>query len=265
MLVRVVDSTGTPIPGADVTVLVGLRDSIGNGSADENGRRRFTVPGRPIEYHVTARRIGYKPTDQFVPPQRGDQFVDVIMADNPESLAAVQVVAKEDQHRKSYHLEADDIANSDEPVYDAADVISKLRPDMITGRMGHPDRLGQHVGTGGARRSAPTGRPAYVGGGCSGINTVFVNGKRIPFGPVNASARSHQPRNMTEVPSTIIDILTSIRPEHILEMNYVDCLSNATDRASAQNSVFIVLKPGVEYVQGVGSRVVPDDRKASRD
>src|SRR5205085_7853130 len=146
------------------------------------------------------------------------------------------------------------------PLMSALDVISKLRPDMVAGRMGHPDRIGQHVTTRGARRSPPSQtitRP-YVAGSCSGLTNVYVNGKRIPFGPVDAEVRRTTPLNMSETPKFVLDILASIRPEHILELNYVDCMSNATERASAQNSVFVVLKPGVVYVPGVGARIVTD-------
>ena len=104
----------------------------------------------------------------------------------------------------------------------------------------------------------------FCGGGCdSGVREVWVNGKRIrlPLYPTGmAAARALvgvPPRaRFTYVP---VSVLSDIAPEHILEINYHDCFDASMAAVGSVNAMFIVLKPGVDYLQDVGSFVLDGD------
>jgi hypothetical protein len=63
---------------------------------------------------------------------------------------------------------------------------------------------------------------------------------------------------LTKVPITVWSVLSSIKPEHIAELNYADCADFSVDRASGRNALFVVLKPGVQFKVGLGSMVADD-------
>lgn len=48
--VRVVDSAGTPIRGADVSILRGLQQAVGNGATDDRGARTLIVSREDGDY-----------------------------------------------------------------------------------------------------------------------------------------------------------------------------------------------------------------------
>src|SRR5260370_394684 len=52
------------------------------------------------------------------------------------SLPTVIVTEAETVRRKSYHIGADEIESSKATLLDALDVVRKLRPDMLFGRVG---------------------------------------------------------------------------------------------------------------------------------
>jgi hypothetical protein len=104
-----------------------------------------------------------------------------------------------------------------------------------------------------------------------------VNGQRILYAPVNermamekrgkaavrgatynaSTHRTPSPSNgVASMPLNVLDVLASIRAEHIEEINYTDCLDNSVEGTHTSNSVFVALKPGVAFEIGVGSYVV---------
>ena len=236
-VVRVVavDSSGAAVRSAELTITRGLRDVVARGTTDSLGAATLVVAGisDSTDLQVTMRKLGYARGDRFFTAAPHDTTVVGLMVPIPvTALAPVAVRAHASLEYKSYHLDADDITKSDAPFIDAWDVVKRLRPDMLTSR-----------------------------GGCAtGIQEVWVNGKRIrlpllPTGMARAHALVGVPPNarFTYVPVTV---LSEIAPEHVAEMTYHDCSDTSMAVVGSTNALFIVLKPGVEYVQDVGSFVV---------
>ncbi|MGH7618472.1 MAG: carboxypeptidase regulatory-like domain-containing protein [Gemmatimonadaceae bacterium] len=254
--VRVEDSVHAPVAGADVAVLVKLKDIVTSGTTDERGVWSVTLPRGGKEYQFVVRKIGYLRADQFIAPSRDTISVPFTIRRTAQTLEAVKVNAREDLKRTSYHLDADDIANTDRVVIDGTDIIARLRPDMLYGRSG----------------TCP-------------LSEIWVNGERIRDAPVNdlAAARIPRPpprptlppgyseygnssgakRPLKAAPLAAVNrnvwyVLASIKPEHIEEANYVDCFDTSMDKVGQMNALFIVLKPGIKFEPGVGSHVVLD-------
>jgi hypothetical protein len=116
------------------------------------------------------------------------------------------------------------------------------------------------------------------------IRSVWVNGVRIIDPPMNESALAHRPAPPTPTPATayrrgnrplsdaaaprdlepdprlhvpvaVWSVLSTIKPEHIAEMNYADCYDFQMPRGG-RNAVYVTLKPGVAFEPGIGSYVV---------
>ncbi|MEP6496218.1 MAG: carboxypeptidase-like regulatory domain-containing protein, partial [bacterium] len=237
------DSTGAPVPGAELTVTRGLHNVVAHGTTDDTGQGILSVDLKDsTDLQVTMRKIGYARGDRFFdagPRDTTNVTVTVARARTAE-LAPVTVTAKANLRYASYHLDADDIEKSDIPLDDGWDVVKRLRPDMLTGR-----------------------------GGCgTGAQEVWVNGKRIrltlrPTGMVAARARVGAPlrARFGYVPVTV---MSEIAPEHIQEITYKDCFDQVA-QVGATNALFVVLKPGVVYQQDVGSFVIEtSDRGPSK-
>jgi hypothetical protein len=236
VVVRVVavDSSGGPVRSAELTITRGVRDVVARGTTDSLGAAVLAVPGveDSTDLQVTMRKIGYARGDRFFSVAPHDTTFVGLMVPRPlATLAPVRVSAAANLKWKSYHLDADDITQSDVPFLDAWDVVKRLRPDMLTSR-----------------------------GGCeTGIQEVWVNGKRIrlplpPTGLAAARARDNVPprARFSYVP---VSVLSEIAPEHIEEMTYHDCFDTSMAVVGSVNALFVVLKPGVEYQQDVGSFV----------
>lgn len=229
------DSSGVPVQRAELTVVHGLRDVVARGTTDDEGQGTLIVPDvkDSTDYQVVMRRIGYRRTDRFfsVGP-RDTAKIELIVAHPTPTLAPVKVTAEADVLRKSYYLDADDIANSDWHFVTGWDVLKRLRPDMLTSR-----------------------------GGCeTGAQEIWVNGKRIrlpllPTGMARATALVGVPSRarFTYVP---VSVLSEIEPEHIESITYHDCFDHTMAVVGSVNAVFVVLKPGVVYQENVGSFVV---------
>jgi hypothetical protein len=63
---------------------------------------------------------------------------------------------------------------------------------------------------------------------------------------------------------TVLSILRNIHPEHIEEITYHDCFDDSIGKNNSDMSMFIVLKPGIGYENGIGSYVIADKPAAAR-
>jgi hypothetical protein len=254
--VRVVDTLGKPVPNADVSAVRGLKETVASGLTDSAGRRVLSVPRGDDEYQIVVRRIGFQRADQFFRPAQDSIALVVALRSTPRELPAMFITAEQNLKRKRYHIGADDIASATRPILDALDIVTKLRPDMMD----------------------PPGNGIFTR---CGMYYVWVNGVRIVFPPIDPglaiktaqlrAAASHAKstgsigsggagrsvgyKGLAGVPVSVQSVLESIHPEHIEELNYVDCSDNTLDFARSQGAVFIALKPGIGYVPGRGSYV----------
>jgi hypothetical protein len=229
------DSTGTPVAQAELTIRHGLQDVLARGTTDSAGRGILSVEVKDsTDMQVTMRKIGYARGDRFFSVAPHDTtFVTITVSAPGQSLAAVKVTAPSGDPRwNSYHLDADEIEQTKQPLLDAWDMVKKLRPVMLTSR-----------------------------GGCeTGIQDVWVNGKRIrlPLRPIGTAAiRANVGAPLRARYSYIpVSVLSDIAPEHIQELTYHDCFDTSMAAVGNNNALFVVLKPGIMYVQDVGSFVI---------
>lgn len=251
--VIVVDTAKRPMPDVNLTIVRGLNQQVAVGATDSGGHSVLRVPNDTGAYQVVARRIGYQRAVHFFAKVFGDSIaIQLEMRRTVQQLDVVAVTEKQDIARKSYHIDADDIANSTKTIVDATDIVAKLRPDMLDGRSGR----------------------------CS-LENVWVNGQYIEFAPDNEHALNRRgsrpppppppgpvlsrkggvsPRGLPSTPlqragNTAWSVLASIKPEHIDEINYVDCFRDPVHKRNSDNAVFVVLKPGVDFIAGIGSFV----------
>lgn len=246
--VHVTDSLGAPIADAEVTIQRGLKQSVATARTDAGGEHAFIVDLDSSDYSVVARKIGYARGDRFFVAERSTVDARVTMKRVQGTLPAVTVTAV-DLKRKSYHIDADEIADATVFVNDALDIVLRLRPDMILSRSGSL----------GARTRI----------GCPSLSYIWVNGKRfladyvIVNPAVQMRARGVGNRIGRMAPGNAT-ILSEIGPEHVAELEYRDCFQPSVDRmVGSVNALFITLKPGVDYRPGAPSYVTGDTIKVA--
>lgn len=189
----------------------------------------------------------------------------------PQSLDTVRVTAPEDPVRKSYFIDAKEIAATQRFLGDALDVVLKLRPDMAWGRVGRPDQIdllgyrsvilpNNRVGQGAATAAPSAAALAAQGakfGYCPPVQNLWVNGEWVRDITIKSDAAMRIARNVA-VNSTIATALASIRPEHVAEIEYRPCNAVATDStAHARNAIYVRLKAGIRFDPGIGSTSGP--------
>ncbi len=246
--VRVADSLGLVVPDAEVTLMRGLKEMVASARTNASGEHEFIVDLDSTDYSIVARKIGFARGDRFFSVARAAVNVDVVMKRVGGDLPAVVISEAEDLRRRSYHMDADQIAAADIPLHDALDIVERLRPDMIISRSG----------TWG-------GRTHY---GCPSMQNIWVNGRRYDnaFTIVDATVvmRAKGARNRpARIGAGNMTTLSEIAPEHIAEMNYRDCFDTTERRIGTTNALFIVLKPGVAYRPGSGTFVVGDTARVA--
>lgn len=227
------DSSGAPIPGAELVVTKGLRSVVGSGVTDSLGRSLIPVQvNDSTDLQVTMRKIGYRRGDHFFAVAPRDTARVTIVVGRP-TLNTVRITEEASLRIKSYYLDADQIeAAGGNPADNAWDVIKHLRPDILTSR-----------------------------GGCNtGVQEIWVNGKWIrltllPTPMERQRARVGAPANARFGYVPLV-VLSEIAPEHIQEIMYHDCFDTSVGTVGSNNAIFVQLKPGVAYVQDVGSFVV---------
>jgi len=136
--VRVVDSGAVVVAGAEVAVVQGLNDTRANSTTDARGLASLTISNPDGIYQIIVRKIGFLREAEFFRARPGPLTFQIVMQRAVQSLAPVEVNAREDVTRKSYFIDADEIAKHADELIDATDILRKLRPDMICGRSCFP-------------------------------------------------------------------------------------------------------------------------------
>jgi hypothetical protein len=264
--VSVRDTSGRPIGGAEVAVVRGLNDARASGQTDDRGRLSL-VAGQVVaaqdDYHLVVRKIGFERTERFFHPTRDTLGFDIVIQRVAQELSPVVVTAEQDLKRKSYHIDADAIANSDRTLIDATDILTKLRPDMICGRSCSP--LGAVAAT---TRTAARKCPMLAlqqKSVCPVDNTppsvatnVWVNGRWIRSIIPSEMAMARRTGMLAGLLPGSLTVLSEIKPEHIAEMTYLDEFDNTVGKVGSQSALFIVLKNGINYEPGKESYVVDE-------
>lgn len=229
--VRVLDSVGTPVHNATVTLIRGLHQELAAGATDSSGVLCFC--GAFIfstDYQVVVRKTGFAPSRQFTKLTLVDSLkVDVVLL--PATGAADTSAA-----RAPNRIDAETIAAGSQRMQNAFDLIRLLRPGMLPVR----DRTDA----------------------CEPIAHVWVNGQHV-LSPNEGTAT--RPRTSASslgrvnpfegVSLQVRSALTSIKPEHVAAVEYRDCHDAAEVRSGRNNALFVSLKHGVQFDESLGSYV----------
>jgi len=262
--VRVIDSAGISIDGAEAAILVGLSESKASGTTDPSGHVSLIVSQPQGDYQLVVRKIGYNRSDQFFRGKPGRLSFDVVMHRTAQSLAPVKVTAQEDLKRKSYFIDADEIAKHADELIDASDILRKLKPDMVCGRVCNPwGGVPASVRT--AARACPISstnpagcpRATRSSGTPSAFSrtSVWVNGRRILTITTDPVCQAGHRGALSGLSAGTLQVLCEIRPEHIEQIKYLDDWDNSVGKVGSNNALFIVLKEGVVYEPGATSYV----------
>lgn len=260
--IHVRDSAGVALAGVDVAVVHGLSDNLAAAQTDTRGvaRLRFVPTGVGVD-ELVIRKVGYLRVDRYLGTPRDSLTLDITLQRAPATLDPVVVTAEQDVKRKSYHIDADEIAKSDRQIVTAADILAKLRPDMICGRNCSP-MAGAIKRVQTPMRACPSLAFLDVRRSCPKDDTppsietnVWVNGRRIRTVLLDENALAHQTGLLGGLSPGTMTVLSEIKPEHIAEMTYVDEFDNTVGKVGSNNALFIVLKPGVQYEPGAPSFV----------
>ena len=235
--VQVADSSGAPLGGVDVVVLTVRRDTLGRGTTGDDGRALIAIDSGSGDRQVVGRKIGFSRSDLFIRITQAETLsVTLRMRRAVQTLAPVTVT---EQRRLLYNfINADEIdsMSAHRTIYEARDIVLKLRPDMMNG---------SHCAPSGARRTTVSrgGRVTRMPNTELGVGvTIWVNGRRI-FSP--------------GMPSD--SVLAAIRAEHVAEIKYESCFSTTVNKMGAGNAIFVTLKPGIAFDLKNGSFIADQD------
>ena len=244
VVVRVVDSAGVPVAGADVALRTRTSSIVARAQTDKDGRAALSVPRNGPVAEVFVRHVGFQPfTHALSTPLDGSVTIAVVLADLAYALDTVAVNSRESLRRRMYYIDSMTIARSSRAVYDGWDLLRKLRPDIAYGR-----------------------DPVNY---CPGVQNVFVNGQWIVPETVvindmvaarepqsNGAVTPHlaargQPRGFGRIAA--MSIMAMIKPEHIAEMTYRDCRDKEIAGPHSKNALFVILAPGIGFDPGKGT------------
>jgi hypothetical protein len=250
--VRVTDPTGAPVPEATVSLIRGVRDVVAQGTTGADGVRVLTAPVSAGEVQVVVRRIGFLRADQFLVRLAPDTLpIAVPLTPASQELAAVRVTDRQLIRQRRMSIDADGIANAKRPVVDALDVVTQLRPDMIFG-LGLTRRMG-----------CPPVQDVWVNGRRVRLSALAIDPTTIPEQRMRSVARRASPRLQMRGKNSLNlglqTALLTIKSEHIAEIRATDCGESPAEMAASSSALFITLKPGVDYREGLGTYVKGTD------
>ena len=266
---RVVDSAGLVIDGADVSVVQGINDVRASGTTDMRGRVSLSVVGPDGDYQVVVRKIGFLREDQFFHAGAAPVALEVRMQRAVQTLAPVKVTETENLKRKSYFIDADEIAKHADELIDATDILKKLKPDMICGRSCSP--LGAVAATTRTSVRKCPGLALSQRRVCPADNTppslstsVWVNGVWIRSVATDDVCQVGRRGILAGLSPGTMQVLCEIQPEHIEQITYLDEFDNSVGKPHSNSAIFVVLKTGVGYQPGAKSYVVADTMTSKR-
>ena len=262
--IHVRDTANVPIHGVDVAIVRGINEVKASGMTADDGSVVLQVEVTPGELQLVTRKIGYERADRFFRTTAESLSFDVVLRPAVQQLNPVRVTAREDIKRRSYHIDADEIAAHADVLFDASDILAKLRPDMICGRSCRP-MASAIVRVQTPARACPslvfleprTTCPKTESQPSLATN-VWVNGQRIRLVAPDEAAVARQHGILAGLLPGTMTVLSEIKPEHIEEITYLDSTDNTVGTVGSNDALFIVLKRGVGYQPGKPSYVIAD-------
>jgi hypothetical protein len=266
----VVDSGAVAVAGAEVAVVQGLNDLRANGVTDARGIAALTISDPEGNYQIIVRKIGFLREAEFFHARAGPLTFQVVMHRAVQSLAPVEVNAREDVTKKSYFIDADEIAKHADELIDATDILKKLRPDMICGRSCSP------LQAAGAATQAPVRKcptlafqprrrcPVADNPNPSLATNVWVNGVWIRSVATDTVCQTGRRGMLAGLLPGSMQVLCEIQPEHIEQITYADEFNTSVGKPHSDSAIYIVLKQGVAYEPGAKSYVVDEPAEPSK-
>jgi hypothetical protein len=241
LAIRVRDESGLRVPDVDVTLLDSASRTIRYAVTDSIGQIVLIAPTRRA-LRLRVQRIGYRLLERRIEVADGvdTAVVSLVLERAAQSLDTVRVTAEQSLRNRVYHIDSTAIAASTRTLFDAWDVITKLRPDIAYGR-----------------------------GACGGVEDIWINGEWIPpelvspnevaierlrtSAPSSATPHLNAHRGAPRGRPMIVSLLSLIKPEDIAEMTYHDPCSRPMQQMHTDAALFIVLKPGIGFDPGRGT------------
>ena len=268
--VRVVDTGIVAVAGAEVAVVQGLNDTRANGTTDARGIASLTISNPDGNYQIVVRKIGFVRAAEFFHARPGPLTFQVVMHRAVQSLAPVEVNAREDVTRKSYFIDADEIAKHADVLIDATDILKKLRPDMICGRSCSPLQAAG-AATRAPVRTCPTLAftprrrcPVVDNPNPSLATNVWVNGVWIRSIATDTVCQIGRRGMLAGLLPGSMQVLCEIQPEHIEQITYADEFNTTVGKPHSDSAIYIVLKQGVAYQPGGKSYVVDESAEPGK-
>jgi hypothetical protein len=248
LAIRVRDESGMRVPDVDVTLLDSASRTIRYAVTDSIGQIVLIAPTRRA-LRLRVQRIGYRLLERRIEVADGvdTAFVGIVLKRAAQSFDTVRVTAEQSLRNRVYHIDSTAIAASTRTLFDAWDVITKLRPDIAYGR-----------------------------GPCGGVEDIWINGEWIPpelvspnevaierlrtSAPSAATPHLNAHRGAARGRPMIVSLLSLIKPEDIAEMTYHDPCSPPMQQMHTDAALFIVLKPGIGFDPGRGTYNVTNPR-----
>jgi hypothetical protein len=268
--VRVVDSGAVAVGGAEVAVVQGLNALRANGATDARGLASLIISDPDGNYQIIVRKIGFLREAEFFRARAGPLTFQVVMHRAVQSLAPVEVNAREDVKKKSYFIDADEIAKHADELIDATDILKKLRPDMICGRSCSP------LQAAGAATQTPVRKcptlafqprrrcPVVDNPSPSLASNVWVNGVWIRTIATDTLCQIGRRGMLGGMLPGSMQVLCEIQPEHIEQITYADEFNTSVGKPHSDSAIYIVLKQGVAYQPGAKSYVVDEPAEPSK-
>src|SRR5205823_7291995 len=107
-------------------------------TTDAYGRATLSLVADSGDYDIVFRKIGYPRADRYfvVGPRDSMSLSFVVPAPRSNMLDTVPITAPVDLKTKRYYVNADTIEASRRPLFNAWDILTKLRPDILGFRPG---------------------------------------------------------------------------------------------------------------------------------
>jgi hypothetical protein len=266
----VLDSGLVAVPGAEVAVVQGLNEMRANGVTDARGVVSLTISNPEANYQIIVRKIGLLREAEFFHARAGPLTFQIVMHRAVQSLAPVEINAREDVTKKSYFIDADEIAKHADELIDATDILKKLRPDMICGRSCSPLQA-VAAATRAPVRKCPTlvlrqrrSCPAADNPNPSLATNVWVNGVWIRSIATDTICQIGRRGMLGGLAPGSMQVLCEIQPEHIEQITYADEFNTTVGKPHSDSAIYIVLKQGVAYQPGAKSYVVDESAEPSK-
>lgn len=252
LYLAVTDSAGHPIANAEVSAIQGLSTVLSMSRSDAYGKAALRVRRDSTEIQIVVRRLGFHPSTQFLLADRDSIEIDFRLA-TVQTLPRVAVTAQENVKRKSYYVDADEIAHSQRLILNGMDVLTKMKPDILEGRA--PGCGVQNIYVNGVRIVNPPRDEMAI----AHIPSTRLSRVNLPGGLVvsrmSSSSAAGNPSAPLSTQEAIWSIMWTIRAEHVEQMEYKDCFDTSMPGLHANSALYVVLKPGVAYEPGRGSYV----------